>query len=120
MGAAAGIDRIIVLMKDKAIRFPKGKKPKIFLAQIGNLAKRKSLKLTEEFRKAKIPIAEFLGRDSLRAQLKMADRLGMKYALILGQKEALEGAILIRDMKTGKQKTVKVNKIIKRVKRLLK
>ncbi|MFQ6049844.1 MAG: histidine--tRNA ligase [Candidatus Paceibacterales bacterium] len=120
MGAAAGIDRIIILMKEKAIRLPKEIKPQFFLAQLGNLAKGKSLKLMEDFRKARIPISEFLGRDSLRAQLKMADRIGARYTLILGQKEALEGTIIIRNMKTGRQKTVKTEKIVSRMKKLLK
>lgn len=120
VGAAGGIDRMILAMKEKAIRFPKEVKPKIFLAQLGNLAKRKSLKLIEEFRVAGLPIAESLGRDSLKSQLKLADRMGIRYVLILGQKEAIEGKILIRDMKTGKQKLVKLKNIINEVKKRIK
>jgi len=120
VGGAAGIDRIVSLMKKKAIRFKKEKVPKIFLAQLGFLAKRKGLKLIEEFRKLKIPVAESFGRDSLKAQLKIADKFGARYALILGQKEALEDKIIIRDMATGKQKIVKLEKVLKKVKTLLK
>jgi len=84
------------------------------------LAKRKGLKLFEEFRKAKIPIGESFGRDSLKAQLARADKLGANHALILGQKEALEGSIIIRDMKTGKQKTVKLEKVVTEIRKQLK
>lgn len=104
----------------KAVRFPQKKKAEIFLAQLGYLAKRKSLKLIEEFRKAKILIGESLGRDSLRAQLKMADRMGAKYTLILGQKEALEGTIIIRDMASGRQETIKIEKLVGEMKKRLK
>ena len=120
VGAAAGIDRILWLMKKTAARLPQESEPQIFLAQLGNLAKRKSLKLIEEFRKAKIPILESLGRDSLKAQLTLADRDGVKYTLILGQKEALRETIIIRSMKTGEQKEVKLDKLIKEVKKILK
>ncbi len=120
MGAAAGIGRIIGLMKEKAIRFPKEVKPQVFLAQLGNLAKRKSLKLIEEFRELGIPIAESLGRDSLKAQLKMADKIGTRYTLILGQKEALEGIIIIRDMEKGQQEIVKLDKVVKEIKKRVK
>jgi len=120
VGGAGGIERIISLMKEKAIRFKKEKTPQIFLAQLGNLAKRKSLKLIEDFRREGILISESLGRDSLKAQLKIADKIGAKYTLILGQKEALEETIIIRDMTSGRQETVKLGKIVKEMKKRIK
>ena len=120
VGGAGGIERIIQLMKTKAIRFPKEKPAEVFLAQLGDLAKRKSLKLIEDFREAKILVGESLGRDSLKAQLKMADRGGAKYTLILGQKEALEGNVIIRDMTTGRQESVKLEKVVSEMKKRLK
>jgi len=119
-GAAFGVERVIYLMKQRGARLKEPSLPKIFLAQLGRLAKRKALRLIEEFRKNKIPVSESLSRDSLKAQLKIADRLGARYALILGQQEALKGEIIIRDMETGKQKTVKLEKVIKEVQKLLK
>lgn len=120
VGGAAGVERIILSLKKKAIKFQKEKKPKVFLAQLGELPKKKSLKLIEEFRLAKIPIAESLGRDSLKSQLKVADRLKVRYVLIFGQKEALENKIIIRDMVSGKQKIVELKKVVKEVKKKLK
>jgi len=120
VGGAAGVERIVNLMKIKGMKFPSKVKPRIFLAQLGKLGKRKSLKLFEEFRKAKIPLTESFGRDSLKAQLSLANKLGTDYALIIGQKEALEEVVLIRDMKTGKQETVKLGRVLKEVQKRLK
>lgn len=122
VGGAAGIERIVQTMKTKDIKIPKGggSEAKVFLAQLGELAKRKSLKLFEDFRKAKIPVFESFGRDSLKAQLNRANRLGIKYTLILGQKEALEETIIIRDMETGKQETASMDKVVKEMKKRLK
>lgn len=120
VGAAAGIERIVSLLKVKERRPPISAKRQIFLAQLGKLAKRKSLKLFEEFRKAKIPLAETFGRDSLKAQLRSADRMEVEYTLIIGQKEALEGVVLVRDMKTGKQEVIKLDKIVKEMKKRIK
>jgi histidyl-tRNA synthetase len=119
-GAAAGVERIVNLMKVQEVKITKSVEAEIFLAQLGNLAKRKSLKLLESFRKAKIKIEESFGRDSLKAQLNRADKIGAKYTLILGQKEALDGVIIIRDMKTGNQEIVKMDKVVERVKKKLK
>lgn len=120
VGIAGGIDRIMILMKNKGIKVPQKQAPKVFLAQLGNLAKRKTLKLVEEFRKVKIPLYFSLGRDSLRAQLKIADKVNVDYSLILGQQEALADSIIIREMKTGRQKEVKLNKVVEEVKKRLK
>jgi histidyl-tRNA synthetase len=119
-GAAAGVERIISLMKDQDIKISDKVEPQIFLAQLGSLAKRKSLKLLEGFRKTRIKVEESFGRDSLKAQLNRADKIGAKYTLILGQKEALDGVIIIRDMKTGNQEVVKMDKAVERVKKKLK
>jgi histidyl-tRNA synthetase len=119
VGGAAGVERIIELMKEKQVKLPKEKKPKIFLAQIGELAKKKSLKLIEEFREEKIPIYESIGKDSLKAQMKLADKFGVRYVLIFGQQEALNDEILLRDMETGKQKKLRLKNLIKEIKKIL-
>ncbi|PIR02367.1 MAG: histidine--tRNA ligase [Candidatus Nealsonbacteria bacterium CG_4_9_14_3_um_filter_35_11] len=118
-GWAAGMERIIELMKLKKKKIFSPACPQVFLAQIGSLAKRKSLKILEEFRKEKIKIAESLAKDSLNAQLNRADRLGIKYVLILGQREAIEDKIIIRDMESGQQVTIKQNKLLKEIKKRL-
>jgi len=119
-GAAAGIERIIDLMKSQDVKFAKEIRPNIFLAQLGELAKRKSLKLLKGFRKAKIKVAESFGRDSLKAQLNRADKLGVGYTLILGQKEALGNVVIIRNMRSGKQEVVKMDKVVGEMRKKLK
>ncbi|MDP2663876.1 MAG: histidine--tRNA ligase [bacterium] len=120
VGAAMGVERVISLIKsrEKEVRTPRFT-ASVFLAQLGTMAKRKSLRLLEDFRKEKIQVSESLGRDSLKAQLKMADRVEARYTLVLGQREALEGTVIIRDMKTGKQETVRFEKVVKEIKRRL-
>jgi histidyl-tRNA synthetase len=119
-GGAGGIERIINLMKLKKISLGVPFKSQIFLAQLGQLARRKSLKVFEDFRKANIDAAESFGRDSLKAQLAKSDKVGARYTLILGQKEALEGTIIVRDMKTGRQENLKLEKVVAEMKKRLK
>ena len=120
VGAALGIDRVIGLMRERGIDVGKKQKPQIFIAQVGALAKRKSLKLMREFATARISVLEAFGKDSLRAQLKMADKAEVEYTLVLGQKEALDGVILVRSMSTGKQNKVALDKIVEEMKKSLK
>ena len=120
-GAALGVERVVNIMKkDIDTKDIKPDPPKIFLAQLGKPAKRQCLKIFEDFRKAKISTAELFSRDSLTAQMKAADRMGVDYTLILGQKEILDKVIIARTMKTGEQKIIKIEKIVEEMKKRLK
>jgi len=120
-GWALGIERIILAMKEKNINVPDASpKPKVFLVQLGEAPKRKALPLFESFRKAGIEAKSSLGRDSIKSQLRIAHRLGVRFALIFGQKEALEGTIILREMETGIQETIPLEKIVDEVKKRLK
>ena len=115
VGVSLGIDRIAELLKERGGSFS-GEAAKVFLIQLGEAAKKKSLKLLEEFRKARIPLAQSLSKDSIRGQLKIAAKLGASYSLIIGQKEAMDGTIIIRDMDSGSQEALPVGKVIERIK----
>jgi len=119
-GGAGGVERIVNLMKGRARKPIKEKRSQVFLAQVGELAKRKGLRLLEDFRKAKIKIGYTFHKDSLTSQLKLADKMGVQYVLILGQKEALEGKIIIREMASGKQKIVPIEKVVQNLKKKIK
>jgi histidyl-tRNA synthetase len=119
-GGAAGAERIIDILQAKKSSSSKIIPNKIFLAQIGIIAKRKTLKIMDEFKKAGIPLSEACGKNSLKAQLRIADKLGVDYTLILGQKEVLDQVIILREMKTGKQATIKMDKIVKELRKRLK
>ena len=95
-------------------------RPKVFLAQLGNLAKKKSLKLFAELEKNGILMAESFGRGSLRSQLNVANKLGVELTLILGQKEAMDRTVIVKNMKTGAQETVSMDKLVDIIKKKLK
>ena len=119
-GGAAGVERIIQFMKIMGKKVPAKKQTQVFLAQVGELSKRKALKIFEELKNNNIKVAEAFHKDSLVEQLKMADRLKVKFVLILGQKESIDNEIIIREMGTGKQKIISFKKMIKEVKRRIK
>jgi histidyl-tRNA synthetase len=120
VGAAAGIERIISSLKKENIKISDKEKPKVFLIQLGELGKRKSLKLFEEFQNKGIRVGEAFSKPSIKSQLRIADKQGAQLALILGQKEALEDNIIIRDMESGAQESIAISKVIKEIKKRLK
>ena len=120
VGAAIGLDRVVHIMKKTEVKLPLKQKPKVFFVHVGSLAKKKSLSLIEELKKAGIRIGEALSKGSLKAQLRQADKDGASLALIFGQKEAFEKSIIIRDLATGSQESVLLDRFIKEVKKKLK
>lgn len=119
-GAAAGIERIVSLMKEKGFKIGSSPVPQIFVTQLGDKAKVQTLKLLEELKKNKIAAQAQLSKDSLTNQLKIANKLGVKYTVIIGEDEVLKKKIVVRDMDKGTQKDVPIDKAAKEIKKLLK
>lgn len=119
VGAALGIERIIETLKNKGHKAPAVSHPKVYLIQLGELAKKKAFKLIEEFRKHNVRVASSFEKDNLRAQLKNADRLGVDFSLILGQEEVINETIILRDMHSGLQETIPLAKIVEEIKKRL-
>ncbi len=120
VGMAMGAERVIMAMAEGKLFRHRPRVPKIFFIQIGTLAKRKSLLLTEMFRKAGIPIAQSVTKDSFKSQLKIAGRLGTPLILILGHKEALEDTVIVRDLSLGGQDIIPFSETVEFVKNKLK
>jgi len=64
--------------------------------------------------------AESFGRGSLKSQLRVADKIGVELTLILGQKEALDKTVIIKNMVSGVQEIVSTEKLVDLVKKKLK
>jgi histidyl-tRNA synthetase len=80
--------------------------PGIFFAHLGMEARRKALGVIETLRSAEIPIHQSLTYDHLGEQMAMARQLAVPYILIMGHKEAVENAILVREVATNSQESV--------------
>ncbi len=118
VGASIGVDRVVE-MADYSKLMPRiVKKPKIFFIQLSFDAKLKSFEVIEILRKNKCSVAHSLAKDSLSAQLALAEKLQVPYSLLLGQKEAIDNTVIIRNMDTRSQDTIKIDKLAEYLKKL--
>ena len=118
VGISMGVDRIVEAPWFAKLTPRIIKKPKIYFIQLGFDAKLKSLNVIEILRKGKVPIAQSISKDNLGAQLATAEKLNMHYAIIFGQKEAMENSVIFRDMTNRSQETVKIPKLLEYIKEL--
>jgi len=102
-GMAMGAERIMGHMEDAGIEVPSKDTVDVFVAQLGNEAKKKAIKIATDLRDLGMHAIGGMGKSSMKAQLKMADKRKAPWTIILGEVEVREGVAIIRDMKEGKQ-----------------
>lgn len=112
IGFAMGIERIILALKQQGVTPPSLSAPRIQVSPLGEAARLPALRLTTELRENGIGALLAFGGRSLKAQLKSADKLGVAYALILGDDELARGVIVAREMATSQQETVPLDGIV--------
>jgi len=115
VGFASGLERIIANMKREKIRVPAKDTLHVFVAQLGNEAKRKCLPLIDTMRENGIKTMGALGKGAINIQLKLADKFKAPFAVLIGITEVREGTAIIRDMKRGVQETVKLEDVVPRL-----
>jgi len=121
-GMAIGLERSIAALREylekNKIEFPKDR-PNIFLAQLGEEARRVSLKIINQLRTSGVKIGFNLCKGSLKNQMELADAAKVQYVIIVGQKEVQDGTVIIRDMESGVQEIVDQRKLENMLKRKL-
>ena len=118
VGVGIGIERVLHATWWKNLQPRIIKQPKVYFIQVGYEAKLRSLGVVEDLRKAKIPVMQALSRDKLSSQLISAEKSGAEFIIILGQREALDSTIIVRDVSTRSQKTIKMEHLIETLKKI--
>jgi histidyl-tRNA synthetase len=98
----------------------KTRRPQISFVQLGFESKLLSLGVLELLREAKIPIYQSLAKDRLGAQVSMIEKNHIPYTIIMGQKEALEKSVIVRDTETHAQNSVSLCDLADYMKKLVK
>ncbi len=93
-------------------------KPHVIFIHIGDEAKKTSIKLTEELRRARLPIAQMIGVESLLEQMHLAEKMNPSYFLIMGRKEAIEGTVILRERATHTETLVPLELLIENLRTL--
>ncbi len=120
IGFALGMDRLVLEMIRLGGKPYRESRTKVFLAQLGDCAKKKSLRVFSDLQKNDILVAESFGRGNLKAQLRAANRVAAEITVIIGQKEALDGTAIVKDMISGTQEMVRQEKLVSAIKKILK
>lgn len=116
----SAVGAVAILKNNKTpSRLPRVKTqtPSVYVIHLGFGPKIRSLMLIDELRLAGIPVMHNLASDSLSAQLRDAENRGVKYAVIIGQKEFVENTVILRDMSIRNQEFIDQAIVVKRLKK---
>jgi histidyl-tRNA synthetase len=114
VGIAHGIDRIMMAVQRQRT-FKMGEENRVMVIPVKNELKGEALKISRVLRDADIRVeVEVMGRKVTKA-LEDADRRKMNYAIIVGERELKEGAVVLRDLTKREQNVVKISKIVKSI-----
>lgn len=114
-GVGFGVDRIALLLSEGGRGEPE-EGPEVYVVALERELIPEALRISNILRRSGIPTEmEVMGR-SLQKALGHADSSGARMAVIVGRREVSSGCVSVRDLRTGKQVTVKVEELSSAVK----
>jgi histidyl-tRNA synthetase len=116
VGCAQGIDRVVIaLQEQKAILGTKVGK-RVAVTSITEALKPSALKIAQQLRSAGIMVEfEVMGRKMAKT-LEDADKRKVDFAVIVGERELKDGAVVLKDLVNRQQSTIAIKELVEKIK----
>jgi histidyl-tRNA synthetase len=115
VGVAHGLDRIMLAMQMQKTAMSGRREKTVVVIPAKQELNAEALKISQKLREAGISVEfEVMGRKMAKA-LEDADKRKVDYAVIVGEKELNEGAVVIRDLTKHEQTAVKIDKLVEKI-----
>jgi len=112
-GISFGIERIMEVMRERKMIKTERNKTKVFVVAVNDKVRDKVLEIVQDLRKNNISADFDVKGRSLSKQLEYVNSLRIPYSIIVGEKELKKDSVKLRDMKTGKEKLIKIKELVK-------
>ena len=110
-GFALGLERLLSIVNFEVID-EVNKKSDLFLISLGSKAKEKSFKLMHQLRKSGIHVERSFEENSMKSQMRKANKSACRFALIVGENEIKTGEYILKNMKDGSQRNLPVENLV--------
>jgi histidyl-tRNA synthetase len=114
-GFALGIERLVLSIPESRVD-TSGAAPTLYVAYIGDEARRHSFALARRLRLAGVSTLVDLEGRKLKKSLAVANSRAARYALIVGEDEIKGGSYALRDMLSGEQRSLSEAELIEALK----
>jgi histidyl-tRNA synthetase len=112
VGFAAGMERMIIVLDQQRIEWPKNRGLDVYVIRVNEKNKDITFELLQKIRNYGFSADMDYSEGSLKSQMRIANKLGVKYTIIIGEEELSKNMIILRNMKIKEQKEVKINNLI--------
>lgn len=96
VGFALGVERLAIVLAAQGD--DAAERPEFVILPLGDAAETAALPLAHRLRRAGARVDLGCGQKSLKSQMRLADKLGTRYALLLGEEELAGGMLTVRDL----------------------
>ncbi|UCF45087.1 MAG: histidine--tRNA ligase [Candidatus Bathyarchaeota archaeon] len=115
VGVAHGLDRIALAMQTQTTALSPRRDKRAVVIPVKQELKAEALKISQMLREAGVSVEfEVMGRKMAKA-LEDADRRKVDFAVIVGEKELKEGAVVVRDMMKHEQTTIEIGRLTEKI-----
>lgn len=119
VGFGIGTERILLELQNQGIKPPEPRVCDVFVASLGMESRLPAFRFCMDMRKEGMKSeCDHMAR-SLKAQFRFADKLGVRFIVLIGGEELNRGAVKIKDMVTGGENEVLLIEAIETISRSL-
>lgn len=112
IGFGIGLERVILTMKEQGIPAEPGPTAEVFVVAAGRGGRERVVGLVNALRRSGLATVSTYADRSLKAQMRAANASGARRVVILGEDEMERGAAVIKDMETGAQEEVALDRVV--------
>ena len=117
VGFAAGMERLLLVMESEGKLPAPEEGVDCYLAGMDASSRERAFLLANELRRQGVSCETDLMERSVKAQFKYADKTGARFVAVLGERELLEDAAEVKDMKTSSSERVKLEELANYIQR---
>lgn len=111
VGLGMGIERLLLVLEQQGLLPSEPPMDAFFVAATEN-ARPVVARLVRELRAQGLRVQSDLDGRNLKAQIKAADKLGVRYAVLIGEDEMSTGTATLKDMREGTQAAVPQDQLL--------
>jgi histidyl-tRNA synthetase len=111
IGFGIGLDRALLAVEAEEIAIPDSFTSDLFIIPMGEAAKSAALKYAADLRNIGYKVELAFGDRALKTAMKMADKSGAKYSMVIGDEEMASGVVEVKEMSSGQTNSVRLDSL---------
>jgi len=111
IGFGLGLDRALLAVEAEGVVIPETFVSDLFIIPMGQAAKSAALKYAADLRAAGFKVELAFGDRALKTAMKIADKSGARYSLVIGDEEMASGVVEVKEMSSGAVNSVRLDSL---------